>query len=116
MKRSRAVVLAGAASAWGALAAGIAALGWIIGMRKGPVPGGCQCFNPLGLPFVLGWGPLGALVAVLVFCVISVGVGLALLVRSRRRTRGFGVETDSESAVDLDGWLGERAEEQAPRG
>lgn len=116
MKGSRAVALVGAATVWGTLAAGIAALGWMIGMRSGPVPGGCQCFNPLGLPFVLGWGPLGGLLAVLAFCVISVGVGLALHVRSRRRTRGLGVETDPESDVDLDGWLGERVEEQAPRG
>lgn len=101
---------------WCVLAGFVGLWGWQLGTARGPVPGGCGCFDPLAIPLVLGWGFLGALVGVLLVSAVMAAVGLLLYARSRPGRRlAEGAPDESAPRLDVDAWLSGAAEPEAHR-
>ena len=114
---TRGAQVAGVFLTWCVLSGVVAAWGWQYAAERGPVPGGCGCFNAAAIPIVVGWALLGALAGVAVVSAVMGAVGLGLFVRHRRRAVEPGSGVEASPAVDLDAWLSDVAEgdTMAPR-
>ena len=99
---------------WCVLASVAGLWGFQVGAARGPIPGGCGCFNPVAIPVVIGWAVLGALAGV---AMVSAGmglVGLGLYIRAMRRGTSAEVVVDeSVPHHPVDEWLSQVAEAEA---
>jgi len=99
---------------WCVLASLLGLWGFQVGTARGPIPGGCGCFNPVAILVRIGWGVFGAFAGVSIVSAAMALVGLVLYTRSMRRGARAEVAVDeSVPGVMVDAWLSEVAEAEA---
>ena len=99
---------------WCVLASLAGLWGFQLGAARGPIPGGCGCFNPVAILVMIGWGVSGAFAGVSIVSAVMALVGLVLYTRSMPRgARAEVVVDESVLGLKVDAWLSEVAEAEA---
>ena len=98
---------------WCVLASLAGLWGFLVGAARGPVPGGCGCFNPVAVLVVIGWEVFGAFAGVSIVSAGMALVGLVLYTRLMPHRPRAEVVDESVPGLKVDAWLTEVAEAEA---